>query len=161
MGSRIAVLDGGKLQQVGAPLELYERPQNVFVANFIGTPPMNFFKTTAVDGVLKASSFSLPSPVLVQAGRQVVVGVRPEHVLDAARTPRGPAASLELTVDLVETLGDEVIVHGHAGDETIAFKMDPHRPPSIGDRVAASLELDRLHVFDAGNGQRISSDQRM
>ena len=155
MGSRIAVLDAGVLQQVGAPLELYERPRNVFVANFIGTPPMNFFKAVAVDGVLKASAFTLPAPAGLQAGRQLVVGVRPENVLEPGRAPRGPGAPLSLTVDLVETLGNEVIVHAHAGDEIISFKMEPHGPPQIGDQVATLVELDRLHLFDAGTEQRI------
>ena len=155
MGSRIAVLDAGVLQQVGAPLELYERPRNVFVANFIGTPPMNFFKAVAGDGVLKASAFTLPAPPGLQAGRQLVVGVRPENVLEPGRPPRGPGAPLLLTVDLVETLGDEVIVHAHAGEETLAFKMEPHHPPQIGDQVATTVELDRLHLFDAGTEQRI------
>ncbi len=163
MGTRIAVLHQGILQQVGTPLEVYERPQNVFVANFIGTPPMNFLRATVADGgaALTAPGFSVPAPasareaLAARAGKAVVVGVRPENVLESGRPTRGPTAPLQLGVDLVETLGDEVVVHGHLGNDMVAFKMDPHRPPEAGDTVTAVVEVDRLHLFDAETEKRI------
>ena len=165
MGHRIAILDKGKLQQVGTPLEVYERPQNIFVANFIGTPPMNFIHATVTDGgaELAAKGFKLPAPAAARGalasrvGKPVVVGVRPENVLEASRPTRGATAKLELTVDLVETLGDEVVVHGSQGEDQIAFKMDPHNPPEFGGKVAALVEIDRLHLFDAETEQRIAA----
>ena len=163
MGNRIVVLSAGKVQQVGTPLDVYERPQNLFVANFIGTPPMNFIRAKVADGgsVLQASAFTLPAPASARQalssmpGKEVVVGIRPEHVVESGRPVRGPTAPLELTADLVETLGDEVVVHGSRGDDQIAFKMDPHNPPSFGGKVSALVELDRIHLFDAGTEQRI------
>jgi multiple sugar transport system ATP-binding protein len=163
MGTRIAILHQGILQQVGTPLEVYERPQNVFVATFIGTPPMNFLRATVADGgaVLTARGFTLPAPaaareaLAARAGKVVVVGVRPENVLEAGRPTRGATAPLEVSVDLVETLGDEVIVHGRQGEDLVCFKMDPHHPPEIGGTVTAVVEVDRLHLFDAETEKRI------
>jgi multiple sugar transport system ATP-binding protein len=162
MGNRIAVLNAGKLQQVGTPLEVYEKPENLFVANFIGTPPMNFIQATVSDGVLAAKGgFTLPVPAAARdalkgrAGKKVVVGIRPENVVEPGRRTTGATAPLELTVDLVETLGDEVVVHGSRGDEQIAFKMDPHNPPEFGGKVAALVEVDRMHLFDAETEKRI------
>ena len=163
MGQRIAILHEGKLQQVGTPLDVYERPQNLFVANFIGTPPMNFIRATVTDGgaSLRAATFSLLAPaaardaLATRAGKTVVVGVRPEHVVEPRRATRGATAPLELTVELVETLGDEVVVHGRQGEDAIAFKMDPHNPPEIGGRVQALVEIDRLHLFDTDTEKRI------
>ena len=164
MGNRIAILDKGKLQQVGTPLDVYEKPQNIFVANFIGTPQMNFIRATVAEGgaALAANGFKLPAPATARAalaprvGKPVMVGIRPENVLEASRPTRGTTAKLELTVDLVETLGDEVVVHGTLGEDQIAFKMDPHNPPEFGDKVAALVEIDRLHLFDAETEQRIA-----
>jgi len=164
MGNRIAILDKGKLQQVGTPLDVYEKPQNIFVANFIGTPQMNFIRATVAEGgaALAANGFKLPAPATARgalasrAGKAVMVGIRPENVLEASRPTRGTTAKLELTVDLVETLGDEVVVHGTLGEDQIAFKMDPHNPPEFGDKVAALVEIDRLHLFDAETEQRIA-----
>ncbi len=163
MGDRIAILNAGILQQVGAPLAVYEKPENVFVANFIGTPPMNFFRcqVTEAGALLSAKTFSLPSPAAARealaprAGKTLVVGVRPENVVDPSRGARGPTAPIELVADLVETLGDEVVVHARRGDDLIAFKMDPHHPPELGGKVTALVELDRLHLFDADTEKRI------
>jgi multiple sugar transport system ATP-binding protein len=164
MGNRIALLDKGKLQQVGTPLDVYETPQNVFVANFIGTPPMNFVRATVTDGGsgLGANGIKLPAPAAARAalasrvGKQVIVGVRPENVVAPGRPTRGATTALELTVDLVETLGDEVVIHAHQGEDQIAFKMDPHHTPEFGGKVTALVEVDRLHLFDADTQQRIA-----
>ncbi len=162
MGHRIAVMSEGKVQQVGTPLEVYERPENLFVANFIGTPPMNFVNATVADGTLAARGFTLPVPEAARqalkgrAGKTVVVGIRPENVVESGRRTSGATAPLELIVDLVETLGNEVVVHGSHGDDQIAFKMDPHHPPEFGGKVAALVEVDRIHLFDAETTRRIA-----
>jgi multiple sugar transport system ATP-binding protein len=166
MGSRIAILNGGILQQVGTPLDVYERPRNLFVANFIGTPPMNFVKCKVeVQGSevqLAAQQFKIAAPAVAlealkaRQGQGVMVGVRPEHVLAEGRPTRGATSQVELVADLVETLGDEVIVHGSAGADQISFKMDPHQPPAFGDKVRAVIEIDRLHLFDEKTELRIN-----
>jgi multiple sugar transport system ATP-binding protein len=164
MGHRIAILNAGRLQQVGTPLEVYERPANLFVAAFIGTPPMNFVKATPVDGGarLEAGAFSIPVPAAARtataAARGVVAGIRPENVLPrGGRPPRGEAAPVEATVEIVETLGDEVIVHARAGDHVLVYKEDPHRVPASGDRIAVLLDLAALHLFDATTEARVAT----
>jgi len=125
---------------------------------------MNFIKCTVADGgaLLQAKTFSLPSPMAARetlkarAGKQLIVGVRPENVVAQGRPTRGTTAPLELTADLVETLGDEVVVHGRQGEDTVTFKMDPHRPPEMGDKVPVVVEIERLHLFDAETTKRIA-----
>jgi multiple sugar transport system ATP-binding protein len=162
MGHRIAVLHGGKLQQVGAPLEVYQRPANLFVAAFIGSPPMTFANATVADGGtrLQAAGFWLPVPARLRGaltgdGQKVVAGIRPEHLVPPGRTPRGEAAPLQVTVEIAEPLGDEVVVHARAGDTALVFKQDPHRPSAIGDTLEVQLELDALHLFDAVTERRL------
>ncbi len=165
MGHRIAVLHGGILQQVGAPLELYERPANLFVAAFIGSPPMNFAKATLAGGAtrIQAAEFQIPVPASLRAavatrdGAKVVVGVRPENLVPPGKEPRGPTSPLTVTVEIVEPLGHEVVVHARAGQDTLTFKQDPHRPTVIGSTVEVRLELDALHLFDATTERRLGA----
>jgi len=166
MGNRIAVMKLGKLQQVGTPIEVYDRPANLFVANFIGTPPMNFIPATIADNgnSLAATKFNLPTPKAAReicagkVGRKVVAGIRAEGVFGPGKTPPANAAKLAVTVDIVETLGDELIIHARAGEGNFVFKLDPHRPPEVGSNVEVSIDLDSLHLFDVETEQRLPYD---
>ena len=163
MGHRIAVLYAGKLQQVGPPLEVYEKPANLFVAGFIGTPPMNLVDATLQQGgtAVVARGFTVPVPQRLRpslAGRdgaKVVAGIRPENIVTETRTPRGERQALRLSVEIVEVLGDEVVIHGRIGDDTLVFKQDPHRPSAIGSTIEVQVELDYLHLFDAESQRRL------
>jgi multiple sugar transport system ATP-binding protein len=165
MGHRIAVMKGGRLQQVGTPLEVYERPANVFVAQFIGTPPMNFFPATLEDGGtrLAAPGFSLAVSQALQpvtagrGGRRVVVGVRPDHLSPAGAPVRGPTASVEVGVELVEPLGNEVIVHARLAELPLVLRLPPVAPPEVGSRLQLQVELDALHLFDAETETRLTA----
>jgi len=163
MGSRIAVMRDGRIQQVGEPLEIYQRPRNLFVANFIGTPPMNFLKARLDrEGTAVASGFTLTLPPAVRPapgkdGREIVLGIRPENVVDAREGGRGPTAALPLEVEFVEPLGDEVIVHGRVGEEVLLCKLGPHRVPQAGSRLEVAIELEKVHVFDAGTELRMTA----
>jgi multiple sugar transport system ATP-binding protein len=164
MGSRIAVMRDGRIQQVGEPLEIYQRPRNLFVANFIGTPPMNFVKARLdrEGAAAVASGFTLTLPPAVrpapgQDGREIVLGIRPENVVDAGEGGRGPTATLPLEVEFVEPLGDEVIVHGRVGEEVLLCKLGPHRVPQAGSRLEVAIELEKVHVFDAGTELRMTA----
>jgi multiple sugar transport system ATP-binding protein len=164
MGRRIAVMSAGRLQQVGTPLEVYDRPVNLFVANFIGTPPMNFFKATITDGGsrLAAAAFGLPVPASLAGiakhhdGQGVVVGIRPENLLEADKPARGETAVLALEVDIVEPLGHEVIVHGRVGEDILVAKLDPTHAPEMGSTIEVALEIDSLHLFDAQTELRLT-----
>src|SRR5687768_5375294 len=108
MGHRIAVMKDGKLQQLGTPLEVYEKPVNIFVARFIGTPPMNLINATVSSdgGKLEGAGFSLPVPASLRSlagghsGKKVIAGIRSEHVLEADKPSRGESAQIELTVEM-------------------------------------------------------------
>ncbi len=164
MGHRIAVLEAGELQQVGTPLELYETPANLFVARFIGTPPMNFIRGrvtadgTRVTGAGLDLALSTQQRAAAQGmdGRDVMVGVRPEHLCDARREATGPTVPVRLKVELVETLGHEVLLYGRLGDNALTAKVDPHDRYEIDDEVELRLELDHLHLFDAATERRLT-----
>jgi multiple sugar transport system ATP-binding protein len=155
MGNRIAVLDAGKLQQVGSPLEVYERPVNVFVANFIGTPPMNFFPATVGAGgaELRAAEFTVPVPAGWSAtaasrdGQGVLVGIRPDKIGIAPPGASGPGIATVL-VDVLELLGNEAIFHGRAGKDLLVAKAESRLAPAIGDRVPVKLDHESIHLFD-------------
>jgi len=146
MGHRIAVMRAGKLQQVGTPLEVYEHPANVFVAQFIGTPPMNLVQASVGGGALRASSFALPLPFVLEDGRRVTIGIRPEHLV------RGDAIPAQ--VDMVEPIGHESIVYASAGAEKLVAIFDPHDAPRVGETVG--LSATRLHLFDAATEERVA-----
>ena len=163
MGQRVAVFKDGDLIQVGTPMELYDRPATVFVAGFIGTPPMNFIAASITDGgaTLTASAFKLPVPPTLRPvtdaapGRRLAVGVRPENILDANRKGRGETAAVEAEVEIAEPLGSEIIVHSRAGNDMLVAKLDPHRHPAPGETISLVIELEALHLFDAETQQRL------
>jgi multiple sugar transport system ATP-binding protein len=148
MGQRITVLRDGKIQQVGTPLEVYDRPANVFVAQFIGTPPMNLVRGTVSEGALRTPSFSLPLAERYRAaareGQAVVIGIRPEHIGHA--TPGG--AAINGVVDVVEPIGHESIVYATAGTERLVAIFDPHDTPRAGETIALNVDAEALHLFD-------------
>jgi len=141
MGHRITVMRDGKIQQVGTPLEVYENPANAFVAQFIGTPPMNLLQTTVEDSTLHASSFTLPLRIPLAPGRRVIAGIRPEHLTIGN--------DIRATVDLVEPIGHESIVYATAGSEKLVAIFDPHDAPHTGDTIFLGVDMDRVHLFDA------------
>ena len=165
MGHRITVLDHGRVQQVGTPMELYERPANVFVAGFIGSPPMNLIAARLQeDGRgIDAAGWRCPVPDAWRAaaagrgGRAIVAGLRPEALCGPGQDPPPGAVRLEALAEFCENLGDEVIVHGQAGGGRVAFKTDPHSAPAMGTRIALHFRPEALHLFDAGTGERLPS----
>jgi multiple sugar transport system ATP-binding protein len=157
MGHRLAVMNQGKIQQLGTPIEVYDRPATVFVAQFIGTPPMNLFDVVVEDGSLKANGFSLPLPAGVAAtpGQKLHAGIRPEHLLGGGRRPRGAGAPLKGVVEIVEPLGYEAIVYARVGDELFVSPFETHAMPKAGEQVELLVEVDKLHLFDAESGKRL------
>jgi multiple sugar transport system ATP-binding protein len=135
MGHRITVMRDGKIQQVGTPREVYEHPANAFVAQFIGTPPMNLIRATVENG----TAFSLPLPL--ENGRKVILGIRPEHLTHGG--------AIKATVDVVEPIGHESIVYATADGEKLVAIFDPHETPKVGETIALSVDPGRVHLFDA------------
>ncbi|MGO2660564.1 ABC transporter ATP-binding protein [Mycetocola reblochoni] len=160
MGDRIAVLKDGILQQVGTPRDLYEAPQNVFVAGFIGSPAMNLFQADIVEGGIAFGNAVLPIPADVLAsatGPQITVGVRPEDI-DVA--PAG-GEGLDVVVDLVEELGADGYLYGHAeinGLRTdLVARVDGRRHPNAGETVKLVAKTDHIHAFDIATGERLNA----
>jgi multiple sugar transport system ATP-binding protein len=174
MGDRVAVMRDGRLEQVAEPQTLYDRPANLFVAGFIGSPAMNLLRgrlaPDAEGGVvleLGGSRLVLPDPlpaVRRHVGEEVVAGIRPEALFWA---PDGPGPVLELPVVLVESLGSDKLVHvqsdapavltGEAArelgelegrDARVVARVAPDTPVRAGEQVRLRVDLDRLHLFD-------------
>ena len=141
MGHRITVMRDGKIQQVGTPREVYEKPANTFVAQFIGTPPMNLIHATVENG----TAFSIP--VRVENGRKLVLGIRPEHL--------NHGGAIKATIDVVEPIGHESIVYATAGNEKLVIIFDPHETPKVGETISLGVDPNRVHLFDAESGNAI------
>jgi multiple sugar transport system ATP-binding protein len=162
LGDRVAVIDKGVIQQVGTPLEVYDRPANRFVAGFLGSPPMNFLACTVRGGALErgASRIELPPRLSSVAadGAEVELGVRAE---DVAISPLETSAPAPLTgsVAVVEPLGDQVILTidlEGAPATTLVAKAPPTHLPAVGARVALAPNLERAHLFSK-TGERLPS----
>jgi len=158
MGDRIAVLKDGLLQQVGTPRDLYAKPNNVFVAGFIGSPAMNLFLSDTVDGGVKFGTSTVPvsrETLSESTGKKVTIGVRPEDIQLSATRGEG----LEVEVDLVEELGADGYLYGHSTVEgkrnDIVARVDGRSHPSAGDTVYLTPTAHHLHVFDAESGLRL------
>jgi multiple sugar transport system ATP-binding protein len=186
LGSRVAVLQHGVLQQIAPPQELYRRPVNLFVAGFIGSPPMNLIDARLERGpdgsggprvVFGGHWLSIPAQVMANRpaldrylGQDIVVGVRPEHLLDADLLRDADAAAVvELPVRLREELGAEVHIHCGIGPvvhhteaaqdvtslATLVARMDAQTGLAEGQRARVLVETTQLHFFDPGTGQAI------
>ncbi len=155
LGDRLVVMNEGQIEQVGGPLEVYERPASLFVAGFIGSPPMNSFQaqlgedraSVLIDGV----RLPLSRPLAAAAGATVIAGMRPEHL---QRSEEGP---LPLAVDWVEILGADTVAHGRtAGDHRICVRLPGGTLVHAGDRLRLSVPPERLHLFDPESGLRLA-----
>ena len=158
MGDRIAVMNHGVLQQVGTPQELYRNPRNVFVAGFIGSPAMNLVEAQQDGARLRQNGFEVAVPERI-AGRletrDVVVGFRPEHVDLAGESQRDGDVRIPATIDVVEYLGDEQLVHLHAGDTNLVAKLSVEQHAKAGQDVTLTMPAEKLHLFDRDSGDSL------
>ncbi|MDW8345114.1 MAG: sn-glycerol-3-phosphate ABC transporter ATP-binding protein UgpC [Verrucomicrobiae bacterium] len=159
MGDRIVVMKDGVIQQVAEPIDLYDNPKNMFVAGFIGSPPMNFVKGTIQrhDGALwfheagTQNRVRLPDDkaraVETYVGKDIVFGIRPE---DVAHSVQGadPNASVDATVDVVEPMGAEIFLYMTTGSHNLIARVDPHDKAQVGQRITATFNLRKCHLFD-------------
>ncbi len=170
MGDRVALLKDGRLQQVDTPRNLYDRPDNAFVAGFIGSPAMNLRDVALVDGGAKLGNIVLPlKPDVVNAAKKaglerITLGVRPESfhsAADSAATASsGDARGLNIEVKLVEELGADAYVYGVLdGDAADAkhyvVRFDGRVPPRIGDHVSIDVRTNEEHAFNPETGERL------
>ena len=173
LGERIAVLSGGVLQQIGPPQEVYDHPANVFVARFIGSPPMNLLRGNAAGGLVAVGDVEFREPQVPEG--EVLVGIRPEGLRPVGQGHEGPA--FEVGVEVVEPLGDEVLVHGSIdaasadvriapedeallangnGDRaTITLRLPPEERPQPGSRLRVTVAPHTVRLFDPTSGLAI------
>ena len=167
MGSRIAVMSEGLLQQVGTPQVLYDQPINRFVAGFIGSPSMNFVEAT-VEGtgdaarIKGAGGFEIHVPTRYRvsmdtSGRKVIVGFRPEHLelADIAEE----SGSFSGRADVVEYLGNEELLHVTAAEQDIVAIVGSEHRVKPGDVLKLNLPLAKLHLFDAESGMTLAPER--
>jgi multiple sugar transport system ATP-binding protein len=169
LGDRIAVLSAGRLQQIGAPQDVYDHPTNVFVAGFIGSPPMNLLRGSVSGGLVEAGDLAFQREGI--ADGLVIVGLRPEGLGVVGDNDPGPG--FEVHVDVVEPLGDEVLVHGSVAARDAGVRIEPEEAtllvqtsdraamtvrlapearPAEGSTMHLHVEPSTVHLFDAETG---------
>jgi len=163
LGHRIVVMKDGEIQQIDTPMNLYEKPANVFVAGFLGSPAMNFFRGRIVadNGLrLVIGSTSLPLPPAYgaqdfsrQLDREIVIGLRPEDLVLSERAD--DPATLAARLEVIEPVGNEVFLNLRYADQPIVVRTPPQALPEIGSTLPLTLRVSGLHLFDAGTERRI------
>jgi multiple sugar transport system ATP-binding protein len=157
MGDRICVMKDGIIHQVDSPINLYDNPANLFVAGFIGTPPMNFFSGEVLsrDGKLyfKEETFELPlvdswkSAVSPYINRRVVFGIRPEDIC-WEKTGNGDYPKIKAEIEVIEPMGSETYLYLNTGMNSFIARVDAHKVLRVGDKVELPLFMPKAHLFD-------------
>jgi multiple sugar transport system ATP-binding protein len=157
LGHRVAVLDGGRLQQVGTPRELYDEPANRFVAGFIGSPAMNLCEVTCTNGSVTFAGQPIELPARLDGRSQVVVGLRPEALELGGE-------GIPADVEVVEEFGADAYVFCAArlpdtesGMTRLVARTEARSAPERGERIALRVRPDEAHLFDAESGERLVS----
>ena len=155
LADRIVILDRGAIQQIGTPAEVFNRPRNVFVAGFIGSPVMNMFKgyLVADDGIElpdAGARIKLPTPVRGAVGKPVVLGIRPQGLI----LNEDSDAVLHMHVKVAEYLGTETVLNGtlSSSDEAVTSVLNGEHGGLAGKEIGLSIDPAHVHVFDAGTG---------
>ena len=161
LGDRLIIMENGYVEQIGSPLEVYEKPATHFVAGFIGSPAMNFFEartssngqSAKISGTEALSLHSQLDPAL--RDKAIVLGIRPEHF----NLHDGGDGTLQMHVEHLETLGADTLVHGRLGDNGTLFTI---RLPDIqrfekGRSLPLNVSPEKIHLFDKDSGKRIGS----
>ena len=163
MGDRIAVMKDGLLQQVGSPEELYDHPLNIFVAGFIGSPAMNFATTTTEgkDLMFGGAKLELTGQQAKAAdsrpqGSNVLIGFRPEHIELGNGTNGSDAVRFPATVEVVEYLGNEELIHAQAEGNEIVALLPSDEKVKVGDNVQFAVPMEKLHIFDPDSEQALA-----
>ena len=161
LADRIIIMNMGRVEQIGTPMELYTHPATRFVAEFIGSPAMNFFDGTVSEdrcnlALPSGQNISFAEALPVAAGTQLAVGIRPEHLSHGADGFGG----IDLSVAFVEQLGADTVVHGTLdGDPApLAVRLSGVREHAPREALPLSFDREHVHLFDAGNGERLAGD---
>jgi multiple sugar transport system ATP-binding protein len=163
LADRVVVMNHGVIEQVGPPQELYHRPATRFVAGFIGSPAMNFIPARVENGS-GALRLNLPNGIVLPvpaertqryaaaAGRQVLFGIRPEHLTEPKNLDRPNIATLEMTPEVIEPMGMETLIHLWLEGAEICSRIDPTTPAAPGERMTLAADLNHMHLIDPDSG---------
>ena len=155
LADRIVVMNDGRIEQVGTPMDLFNNPANTFVAGFLGSPPMNQMKGVLTDRGARIGDIEIDfgTQLSAQAGRDVIVGIRPEHV---ALAPGANTTAMPIALDLVEPLGSEALLHARFGDDPVVFKTDTQGDIAHLSGVSeVHIEAPLIKIFDAEKGHAL------
>jgi multiple sugar transport system ATP-binding protein len=166
MASRIAVINRGELQQLDSPQNLYDKPNNLFVAGFIGSPAMNFFPAKLkkeqsglfvdTDAFAVQIPQELSAPYMKHEGKRVIFGIRPEDIHNPDFTPPNMhTEKIPTRVDVIELMGNEVVLYLVSGSSTFVARVDPRSRYRVNDQVQIAFNMDRFHIFDSETEQAI------
>ena len=187
LGDRVVVMRGGIVQQVGSPTELYQRPSNLFVAGFIGSPSMNFLAATVEGGNLNSGLGTLEMPDHIRQaaerskGREVIIGIRPEHFEDAALVGDVPGSRVTVPVDLVESMGSDIYAYftvrgeAHSGDlddlakdtgqdmhgegTQVVARLDAAANAQPGKEANLWVDTAKMQLFDGETGANLTNEE--
>jgi len=155
LAERMIVMNAGRIEQIGTPDEVYHRPATIFVAGFIGSPPMNVVRGRAAGAVFSAGGQQLPLAAPAPRDGELVMGVRPEHVVIGSDVT---GTAWPLRVQALEMLGAERLVYGTLGDTLFTARLDATLPhPNVGDVVAIQAAPSQIHWFDAATSARVGA----
>jgi multiple sugar transport system ATP-binding protein len=157
LADRVVVMNGGRIEQIGTPQELYHRPRTRFVAGFIGSPGMNFIscrlsETAGALAVRLGEGLALPVPAersaayLPYLGRELILGIRPEHITEAR--PHAPGAELVMPVDVIEPMGMETMVYINVGGTELCARVSPEAALSPGASMRFLVDMRHMHLID-------------
>jgi multiple sugar transport system ATP-binding protein len=159
LADRVVVMNNGRIEQVGAPQELYHNPKTRFVAGFIGSPAMNFIPCRLAQNgaglkVRVSDAITLPVPESraardrAFAGRDLVLGLRPEHLTEPRRSEGNGASEFTVTLDVVEPLGMETMVFFTVNGQEICARVDPAAAKGPGEPMRLAANVEHMHLFD-------------
>ncbi|MFD1414203.1 ABC transporter ATP-binding protein [Oceanobacillus jeddahense] len=164
MATRLVVMKDGVIQQVGAPKDVYDLPENIFVGGFIGSPSMNFFTGTLEGDRFKVggNSFLIPEPKLAPLkeqnyeGKELIIGVRPEDIHDElVFLESSPNSKIEAKIEVAELMGAESILYSSIDGQEFVARVDSRTDVQGGDYLELSFDMNKVHFFDKENEQRI------
>jgi multiple sugar transport system ATP-binding protein len=168
MGTKIVILDEGRIQQVASPLEVYNHPANRFVASFIGSPAMNFLTLSLENNSLVDPIANIKIPLTNQMQAQlatyrrpkVVLGVRPEALRPLERGLPTPANAVSLVVDVIQHLGHEILLDASDEEHRIVARVPPNDDSGVGERRPFVVSMEMVHLFDMETGRNLASVDR-
>ncbi len=173
LAKRIVVMNAGKIEQIGSPQDMYERPQSRFVAGFIGSPSMNFIACRLIDAnhrltVQVGDGLTLPVPAArtqsyrPYVGREMILGIRPEHCVEyRPHSEASGMADLAVRVDVIEPLGMDTMIHYEFAGKQICSRVNPHAVSYVGETIQLMMDMNRMHFIDPKTDKVVKHDNKI